>query len=147
MKLVLINDFGLRGINPLFGFEQLLRIIERKVDKKKGAFNVVLTDDKTIRQLNREHRKKDKVTDVLTFTYSLDELSDLCGEIYISIPTARKQAMLAKRRLSDELNKLFVHGILHFFGFDHVKEKDFRVMKLLEDEVIISFGGKPYECS
>ena len=147
MKLVLINDYGLRGIRILPSFVKLLTLIERRVRPENGILNVVLISDETMKPMNRKYRGKNKTTDVLTFNYVDGSRDDLRGEIYISIPTAERQTKEVSWTLAEELNKLFVHGVLHFFGYDHVKESDYRVMKLIEDDIIVSFGGKPYNCS
>jgi probable rRNA maturation factor len=104
-----------------------------------GVFNVVFVNDKYIHSLNKQYRKKDKPTDVLSFSYiDTPDFKDtgLIGEIYISVPTAKRQAKEFKVILKDELNKLFVHGFLHVYGHKHDSEKDFKKMNKIENEVL-----------
>jgi probable rRNA maturation factor len=88
------------------------------------ALSVSLVGDDEIRQLNREHRSLDEVTDVLSFP--VDGLDPLpagmereLGDVVISLPQARRQAAAADVPELEELTELVVHGVLHLAGFDH----------------------------
>lgn len=89
----------------------------------EGAeLSVLLTDDAGIRVLNREHRGKDRPTDVLSFP--MDEgaagsQAPVLGDVVISLDTALRQAKARKRELIFEVRFLLAHGILHLLGFDH----------------------------
>ncbi len=78
--------------------------------------SVLFTDDKEIRELNKNFRNKDKATDVLSFP--LDDLNHL-GDLVVSVETLKKQAKEFQVTKLEELNRLIVHGILHLHGFDH----------------------------
>ena len=86
-----------------------------------------LTDDPTIRALNRDYRRKDKPTDVLAFAQREGPAAspDLLGDVVISIDTARRQA---KRGLHAELLHLASHGLCHLLGYDHRDDEEERVM-------------------
>jgi probable rRNA maturation factor len=100
----------------------------------------VLTDDEQIRLLNRAYRGKDEPTDVLSF--SLREVSagetpvDLClleeepplGEVYISVPTALRQAQTEGRSLEEEVAFLAVHGVLHLLGYEDETRQGYEQM-------------------
>ncbi len=79
-----------------------------------------LTDDPTIRELNRVYRKRDKPTDVLAFAQREGEGGGLhpglLGDIVISVETAARQA---RRGLERELLFLAAHGLCHLLGYDH----------------------------
>ena len=81
-------------------------------------FSLVLTNDQEIRQLNKNFRKKDKPTDVLSFPSSLE---NYLGDLVISIDTAKIQAKDYGVTLIDELTRLIIHGLLHLLGYDHEK--------------------------
>lgn len=81
-----------------------------------------MTDDATIRALNRSWRKKDEATDVLSFPMSADE--GLLGDVVISLDTARRQAKEYKNPLEHELVRYLAHGLLHLLGYDHHRPKD-----------------------
>ena len=92
------------------------------LDLSEAELSVLLTDDAGIRVLNREHRGKDKPTDVLSFP--LDEMAGvegvrLLGDVVVSIDTAERQAHSRKRELLVEVRFLLAHGILHLLGYDH----------------------------
>lgn len=103
----------------------------------RGSVNLVFTNDRLIRKLNRVHRKKDKATDVLSFSVDPPVSSEaVFGEIYISCTTAKRQAKALGVDLVDEYVRLFCHGLLHLFGYDHIKSEDARVMRRREDRLL-----------
>jgi len=91
---------------------------------------IAFVDDAAMRRLNREFRRKDKTTDVLTFPG--DEPTHL-GDIVISLEQARRQARDEKHSLATEVRYLILHGILHSMGYDH--ETDDGEMNALERKV------------
>jgi len=126
------------GIN-----EESLRKCAKKakkfVPKKKGELNVIFIDNPFIHELNKKYRNCDSPTDVLSFSYlnfiDIKE-SGLIGEIYISVPTAKKQAKEYQHSLTDELKKLFVHGFLHIFGYEHDTDEGYKKMTDMEEKII-----------
>jgi probable rRNA maturation factor len=77
---------------------------------------VTLTDDKTIRELNKKWRDKDAVTDVLSF--ELDE-EGLLGEIVVNREQAERQAAEYGNDVEHEIAALVEHGVLHLLGVHH----------------------------
>ena len=73
-------------------------------------------NDRRMRELNREWRKIDRATDVLSFPQSGGPDYTLLGDIVISIDTAKRQSVKYGNTLHDEIKKLIVHGILHLLG-------------------------------
>ena len=106
---------------------------------KTGALHLVIVNDREIAKLNRDYRGKAKPTDVLSFSY-IDESNfpgeNLIGEIVISLPTACKQARDHRKTLTQELQFLFVHGLLHIFGYDHEKPSERKIMFDLQDNIL-----------
>ena len=86
----------------------------------RGEVTVVLTSDREIRRLNREYRRLDQPTDVLSFEVG-DGLSqeEPFGDVVVSVETARRQAKAYDAKLESELLRLAVHGTLHLCGLDH----------------------------
>ena len=118
--------------------EALVRRTARVVSKAlrlKGSFvvSIALVDAPSMHRLNKAFRGKDAVTDVLSFTYGEREMF---GEILICPSQARKQARSAKRSLKKEMLELLVHGLLHVFGYDHLKPQDARVMLPLQERLL-----------
>lgn len=114
-----------------------LRLALRALGRARSSVSVLLTDDAEIRVLNRDYRKHDRATDVLSF--HLQELAGEgdpagdgvnLGDIVISVPTARRRA--AGRRLPSELERLAIHGLCHLFGHDHKRKPEATVMYALE---------------
>lgn len=106
----------------------------------KAELSVLLCDDETIHALNREHRKKDKPTDVLAFALRegkvLEGAADLLGDVVISLDTAQRQAQERGRTLWDEVLTLLAHGLLHLVGYDHRTRAEERVMNARADILI-----------
>jgi probable rRNA maturation factor len=89
----------------------------------KGQVNVLLTTDVAIRRLNRQFRGKNKATDVLSFPAmaipGIKGAEAFAGDLAISVPTARKQAIAHGHSLTIEIKVLMLHGLLHLAGYDH----------------------------
>jgi probable rRNA maturation factor len=105
--------------------------------------NIVATDNKYIRQLNRDYRGKNRATDVLAF--SLWEKEDLgkeslLGEIYISCEKARQQAGAHHHCFREEVRRLVAHGLLHLLGYHH--EDDKSRSRMQEKEEVYLTGRK-----
>jgi len=83
--------------------------------KKKIDLSIVLIGQKKIRELNKNYRKKDRVTDALSFKY------DSSGEIVICPEVLRENAEKFKSTFKKELARVLIHGILHLLGYDHEK--------------------------
>jgi probable rRNA maturation factor len=114
-----------------------VRVALRALDRARSSATLVFTDDREIRVLNREYRKHDRATDVLSF--HLQELAGegdpagqgiALGDIVISVETARRRG--GARRLTAELERLAIHGLCHLFGHDHKRKPEATVMYALE---------------
>lgn len=108
--------------------------------------DVSLVDDETIHQINRDYRKVDRVTDVISFAFNDDkdpknailnpEVPRMLGEILICLPQAKRQAEAIGNTVQRELSFLFVHGLLHLLGYDHMKPEDEAIMFPLQDKIL-----------
>lgn len=117
-----------------------IRLLLRQEGWSKGDISIVFTDDEEIRCLNRTYRGKDEPTDVLSFSLreastqeTLVDLSSLeeeppLGEVYISIPTALRQAQAGGRTLEEEVAFLAVHGVLHLLGYEDDTQEGYEQM-------------------
>jgi probable rRNA maturation factor len=107
-----------------------------------GAVSVLLTDDERLRELNRQFRKKNAPTDVLSFPpWGLEcggPRSRSAGDLAISLDTAARQAESFGHSLAAEVKVLILHGALHLAGFDH--ETDSGEMAALEARLRKKFG-------
>jgi len=112
---------------------------------------VTVVDDNTIRELNRDYRGNDSVTDVLSFPQfeghadlledlSDDELATLIGDVVICHEQALRQAEEYGTGITREMLYLFVHSMMHLFGYDHMEEDEKAVMRAREEEVLSLIG-------
>jgi probable rRNA maturation factor len=110
----------LSGPTALPGKRTLERFLQeaRAAVRLRGEVSVLLTNDKTIRDLNKRFRKKDKATDVLSFP-AADSGSGIVGDLAISLETAAVQAESFGHSLREEVKVLLLHGLLHLAGYDH----------------------------
>ena len=117
---------------------------KNNIFKKKVIYcTLLLSSNKEIRDLNKKFRKKDKVTDVLSFPFNSKknfkkilkkEKEIYLGDIIINFNKVRSKANLNFFKL--EFDKLWVHGLIHLFGHDHKKEKDFKKMSKVENDYL-----------
>lgn len=98
--------------------------------KAHGSIHVRFVSDAEIQRLNRMYRKKDMVTDVLSFQYPGAE--DVLGDVAISFEQAKRQA---HGPVMHEVIDLLVHGILHVLGYDHEKPGADKEMFSLQDAI------------
>jgi probable rRNA maturation factor len=101
----------------------------RAAGRPESEISVLLTNDASIRELNRAHRGKDKSTDVLSFP--ADD-GAMLGDIAISVETARRQAAEYDAPLQNEIYRLLIHGLLHVLGHDHHEPAERAVMEAEE---------------
>ena len=105
-----------------------------------AELSILLCDDPTIRELNRQYRRKDKPTDVLAFPmHEGPEPSphpNLLGDVVISVPTATRQAREGDRPIIAEVTFLLAHGLLHLIGYDHATKREEREMNAQTERLI-----------
>lgn len=114
--------------------------------KTNYEVDVNLVNDEEIHQINRDYRNIDRITDVISFAFNDDdsslgmikdeEIPHLLGEIFICTPQALRQAKEIGNSDERELSFLFVHGLLHLLGYDHMKEEDAKIMFPLQDQIL-----------
>ncbi len=113
-------------------FEELFLIVINGESRPPDSFiNLELTNDGTIKQLNKKYLGRDEITDVLSFTADIPGIN-LIGDIIIDTNAAKEQK--ENRTLADELKILFLHGLLHCLGYDHLAVSDKKIMEAKEKE-------------
>ena len=98
---------------------------------------VILVDNDTIQNINKEYRNIDKPTDVLSFPLDVFCEGMPIGSIIISVDKIKEGASSFGHSEIDELKLLLIHGILHLIGYDH--EVDNGEMREKEKEIIQAF--------
>lgn len=105
--------------------------------------SLLLTDDRTIRSLNRKYRDEDRATDVLAFPMGEDDPDSglaYLGDVVISLNQAEGQAEAAGHPLANELALLAIHGVLHLCGHDHAEPEAKAEMWAAQDRALASLG-------
>jgi probable rRNA maturation factor len=116
------------------------------VDRPQDSLSLTLVGDAAIRRLNRQHRGKDKPTDVLSFPgepEGHEGVESLLGDVVISVETARRQAAEYDAPLQRELYRLLIHGLLHVLGHDHEVRHE-RVAMEREERRLAKAIGMPW---
>ena len=121
--------------------------------------SLVLSDAARLRRLNRDYRRKDEPTNVLSFpAYGTRELARLAatpagraqgpaaiGDVILAFEVARDEATAQGKALADHLAHLTVHGTLHLLGYDHERNADAERMEALEVGTLRGLGvADPY---
>ncbi len=131
--------------------DERLATIALRVLEAEGAppceVSVTVTDDETVRGLNREYAGEDAVTDVLSFSQREGEeltgppgsVAPL-GEVIIAYPQAARQASERGRSVEEEVARLLIHGTLHLLGYDHAEPEEERRMRAREEELLGAIG-------
>ena len=107
--------------------------------------SITLTDNEHIHEINREYRKVDRPTDVISFAYHETEDFDIgpydtLGDIVISMERVEEQAAEYNHSPKRELYYVLTHGLLHLLGYDHIEEDDKKEMRAREEEILGQFG-------
>jgi probable rRNA maturation factor len=115
---------------------------------RRLAASLLLADDSTLHDLNRDYRDVDRPTDVLSFAQLEGPGADFAarggtlqlGDIAISVERARQQAETYGHSFDRELAYLFVHGLLHLLGYDHEVDAEQAVMRRVEEDALAADG-------
>lgn len=128
--------------------ELLKKNIIRIKSVSRVEISLLICGDARIRELNRQCRKKDKVTDVLSFPAHENlrksfytESTLFLGDLAICHPQTKRQAKKFNIGYGDEFIHLFFHGLIHLMGYDHeISEKEEKIMQKWEEEALKKFS-------
>jgi probable rRNA maturation factor len=109
-----------------------------------AEITVRIVDEEEGQALNRDYRKKDYATNVLTFDYTMEPI--VTADLVLCAPVIAKEAKEQGKTLQAHYAHLLVHGALHAQGWDHeTSEEDAQVMELREIEILARLGfDNPY---
>ena len=120
------------------------------IDEDGAEVSVSFVSSENIRELNRDYRDVDSVTDVLSFPQfeTVDELIEAeedtgvaeLGDVVICMDRAKSQAEEFGHPLKREVIYLFVHSILHLLGYDNMEEDEKKIMRAREEETMEKLG-------
>ena len=136
-----------KKIEEMAKLEKYMKFVVKKLALDKGIFNIIFVDSDKIRNINREYRHNDKVTDVISF--ALEDNKDivyedfrLLGDIYIAVDVAYDQANEYGHSREREICFLATHGLLHLLGYDHMNEDEEKKMFEKQEELLNDFEIK-----
>ena len=114
-------------------FKKVCRSFPKKYQflNKKVSFNLLLSNNKNIKKLNKIFRNKNKSTDVLSFPSKKKikiSKNTFLGDIIISYNYLDKPKWQESKLFKEKVIKIFIHGYLHLLGFDHIKKNDYSKM-------------------
>ena len=152
-----LADIQYNGIEQNNEYDELINKVINEcfktegLDKLKLYISITLTVPEVIQEANKKYRNIDKPTDVLSFPmfekqeieYMLKngyEVEDVLGDLIISIPKVKEQAVEYGHSFERELAYMIVHGFYHLMGFDHMEENDKKEMREKEDAVLNKLG-------
>jgi len=134
--------------NPESYLKRKIKLIQRDkfFKKKKFRFTVLLSGTKKIKYLNKKFRKKNKTTDILSFP-SLNKkdfkiFSKLSSEIYLGdiIINFKKMNTSSEKLFKRHFDILWIHGLIHLFGYDHKKNDNYEKMNAIENKLLNKFN-------
>ena len=135
-------------------YEQIVKKVltqcfkEEKLENSKMCITIILTNPKEIQKINKEFRRVDKATDVLSFpVFEKEEIlkkieekdfehEDVLGDIIISVEQVEVQAKEYNHSFERELSYMLVHGFYHLLGYDHIEEEDKKIMRQKEEKIL-----------
>ena len=123
--------------NTEFFFNSICKYFPKKYKflNKKISFTLLLSNNKSIKKLNKKFRKKNKPTDILSFPFEKKikiKNKSYLGDIIISYNFMDRPKNQKINFFKDKVIKAFIHGFLHLLSFDHIKLRDYK--KMLKEE-------------
>ncbi len=124
--MIEINNLTRKKIDGKFLAEIAKKVL--KEEKNNSDISIVLVGSQKIKDLNKKYRKKNRATDVLSFTYMKS------GEIVLCAQIIKQNAKRFGETFKKELTLVLIHGVLHILGYDHeVSGKDAKKMERKEE--------------
>tara|TARA_B100000029_G_C17529180_1_gene942733 strand:- start:824 stop:1279 length:456 start_codon:yes stop_codon:yes gene_type:complete len=125
-------------------FSKKLKKISKTVKffkDKNTAFTIFLTNSLNMKKLNKKFRNQNQPTDVLSFPYNeLNKLKSVkknffyMGDIAVSYEIINSRSK--KNNFLSEFDKVWIHGLLHLAGYDHIRNKDYYKMNKIEKRIL-----------
>ena len=148
-----IIDFSKENIDEKVNIQEYIEKIVKSVAENEElyfdeiAVSITSASKEEIKNINKEYREVDKVTDVLSFPiFTKDELNNLkkqeveLGDIIICLDVVKVQAVEYETGILRELLYMITHGMCHLVGYDHIKDDERKEMRALEEKVLNELG-------
>jgi probable rRNA maturation factor len=120
--MIEINNLTKFALNKTF-FIGVAKKVLKGENRLKENVSIAFVSPTEIHKLNKQYRKKDKPTDVLSFEKTSD-FKEEYSEVIICPLVVRENAKESKLSFKKELSKVLIHGILHNFGYDHEQSEE-----------------------
>ena len=118
----------------------MAELVRKRVRGKGRRISLLVTDNQGISKLNWEFFGREGPTNVISFSYLENyDPKGYVGDIIVSIERADEEAKEAGMETWERFAQLFVHGLLHIYGYDHESEEERKVMEALEEEIMEVF--------
>ena len=144
--VVKIEIFNNSSYNiELDDFKKYFLSIMKDLQVEDALVNIIIVDNEEIKKINKEYRNIDNVTDVISFALEDVEFKTpfrILGDIYISYEKVKEQALKYEHSEKRELYFLSTHGLLHLLGYDHMNEKEEKIMFDLQKELLDKYDIK-----
>ncbi len=134
-----------KEIQEITILQKYIEFVVNKLNINNAIFNIIFVDNNKIHEINKEYRKINRVTDVISF--ALEDNPDivyedfrLLGDIYIAIDVAYDQAAEYNHSREREVCFLATHGILHLLGYDHMTYEEEKEMFNKQEEILNEYG-------
>ncbi len=125
------TDFELDNKDALLDW---IHLIINNHDSEVGEINYIFCDDEYLHSLNVKYLNHDTLTDIISFDNTLGNL--ISGDIFISIERVKENAIEYKTSFTEELNRVMIHGILHYLGYKDKSSADKEVMRKAENDAL-----------
>lgn len=148
--LNIIND----DEHPIPSQDLLLRcfkLVAEKHNLEQAEINVSIVSNNEIQKINKQFRNKDKPTNIISFEFEKPEglpayiIDDFLGDIVIAPKVLEIEAQEQNKALNNHWQHIFIHGLLHLLGYDHIDDKEAEEMESLEIELLAKLAiDNPY---
>ena len=133
-------------------FEKWLMLVMTYLGKSSVEVNMYIAQAVEIEELNALHRNKPKPTNILSFPFErppgLPENihQNFIGDLVICPDIIKKEALAQKKITESHWAHIFIHGILHLYGYDHIEEQQACIMEAIEIKLLTGLGyADPYK--
>ena len=125
------TDFELDNKDVILNW---IHLIVNNHDSEVGEINYIFCDDEYLHSLNVKYLNHDTFTDIISFDNTLGNL--ISGDIFISIERVKENAIEYNTSFTEELNRVMIHGILHYLGYKDKSNADKKVMRKAENDAL-----------
>ena len=135
------NHAGRKGVPQRISFENWIRAIP-DLRRRRAQINLVTVGISEGKRFNRNFRKRDYATNVLSFSYEPlpGEKTCLLGDLVICSPVVAREAVEQGKPLRNHYAHLTIHGVLHLLGYDHQTTVDASIMEAHETRILAALG-------